>query len=192
MDTRNREAPKILIILFELPNFLSTLCTGGCECYWKTKIKQKKKCANHFRSWHQRRIGSSCFLTSVYCLNPMATCCVCLTYTLHVNLHMLKLMRNCLGNREILFTSDEKKIEWKYFVRLVKLQLENNINFGNKLTKTHLQFEDKKMNVRIAAETLSDSTADSMQFANSVLKLDLFEGSEATQEYFASPIIYLI
>lgn len=97
--------------------------------------------------------------------------------------HMLKLWRNCLGNRGTLF-NNEKKIEWKYFVSLVKLQLENKINLGNKLTKTHLEFEDKKMNVRIAAETLSNSTADSIQFANSVLKLDMFKGSEETEEYF--------
>lgn len=98
--------------------------------------------------------------------------------------HMLKLMRNCLGNREILFTSNGQKIKWQFFVNLVKLQLSENINFGNKLTKTHLEFVDKKMNVRLASETLSNSTADSMQFASSTLNLNSFKESEATQEYF--------
>lgn len=98
--------------------------------------------------------------------------------------HMIKLARNCLGNKKIMYDSDNKEIKWSFLESLVTLQISENINLGNKLTKTHLEFEKVKMNVRVAAETLSNSTAGSMEYANKVLKVDNFRESEGTVEYF--------
>lgn len=95
--------------------------------------------------------------------------------------HMLKLLRNCLANRSILF-KDEEEIKWQFVVDLISLQIGKDMNFGNKLTKTHLEFDSKKMNVRIAAQTLSESTASSMEFL-ALQKHVSFIGSEPTQEY---------
>lgn len=55
--------------------------------------------------------------------------------------HMLKLVRNTLGNRQILYDNQNPKIEWKYFVELEKvswvaysarpIKLRNDIFNGN-------------------------------------------------------------
>lgn len=74
--------------------------------------------------------------------------------------HMEKLMRNLLGNHNILFDKDDNKIEWKYFVKLVELSRESNILKTHKLTRKHIEFDRNKMNVRLAAETFSTSVAD--------------------------------
>lgn len=54
-------------------------------------------------------------------------------------------------------------------------------NLGNKLTKAHMQWEKRKMNVQIAAETISNSVADAMKF----LKDDCedFKDVGGTSEY---------
>lgn len=97
--------------------------------------------------------------------------------------HMIKLARNCLGNKETIYDSENKEIKWSFFEKLVTLQSSENLHFGNKLTKSHLEFEKIKMNVRIAAETLSNSTAESMEYLNKVLRHEDFQNSESTVDY---------
>lgn len=98
--------------------------------------------------------------------------------------HMVKLLRNCLGNKQIIYDSENNEIKWSFFENLVKLQISENVNFGNKLTKNHLEYYKMKMNVRLAIETLSNSTADSMEYLNKVKKDENFCKSECTVEYF--------
>lgn len=76
--------------------------------------------------------------------------------------HMEKLMRNLLGNHQVLFTGSGKRIEWKYFVDLEKLSKGGSM-LTHKLNKKHIEFKQNKMNVRLACETFSQSTADSMR-----------------------------
>lgn len=97
--------------------------------------------------------------------------------------HMLKLARNCLGNKKILFDRDGNRIRWQLLHELIMLQLKENINLGNKLTKTHLEFENRKMNVRIAAETLSNSAATSIEYLDHHQKHRRFKDSEGTTKY---------
>lgn len=40
--------------------------------------------------------------------------------------HMLKLIRNTLGNREVLFDDKDRKIEWNYFIELEKCSRDSN------------------------------------------------------------------
>lgn len=98
--------------------------------------------------------------------------------------HMIKLARNCLGNKETIFDSEDKEIKWVFFENLVTLQISENINFGNKLTKSHLEYTKRKMNVRLATETLSNSSASSIEYLDRVKKLEKFQNSESTVEYF--------
>lgn len=77
--------------------------------------------------------------------------------------HLMKLWRNTLGNRKIIFDGTDK-IEWEYFVKLVEFSRQNNFGLTHKMNKRHIQFEDRKMHVRTAVETLSQSTADAMAF----------------------------
>lgn len=105
-------------------------------------------------------------------------------YTILDAPHMIKLARNCLGNKKSIYDSENKEIKWSFLENLVTLQISENINFGNKLTKSHLDYAKMKMNVRLAAETLSNSTAESMEYLDKVLKEDNFRNAESTVEYF--------
>lgn len=78
--------------------------------------------------------------------------------------HSLKVTRNRLATLGVLYDDSNNKIEWKYIVELEKYQREMKVNLGNKLTKVHIQWEKRKMSVRIATETLSNSVADAIEF----------------------------
>lgn len=77
--------------------------------------------------------------------------------------HMIKLIRNTFGGRKILY-SGEDEILWQYIVDLVNYSKEKSYGLTHKLTKRHIEFADRKMHVRTAVETLSRSTADSLEF----------------------------
>lgn len=95
--------------------------------------------------------------------------------------HMLKLMRNCLGNKKIIYAQNDE-ISWHFFEDLFELQSTQHIKLANKLTKTHIDYSPKKMSVRIAAETLSESVAQAMAYLSSIRYKD-FEKSKPTQDY---------
>lgn len=94
--------------------------------------------------------------------------------------HMLKLARNCLGTRDLV---DDKgrKIQWRFIEMLYETQKNLASNLGNKLTKAHLQWQSRKMNVKLAAETLSNSVADALEFLQK--DCDQFKDAAATAEY---------
>ena len=94
--------------------------------------------------------------------------------------HMLKLARNALAFLGTFSSSDDDPIQWRFFHALNLVQEQEGLKLGNKLSDNHLQFEKHKMNVSLAAQTLSGSVADAMDFMNIVQKQPEFEGSEAT------------
>lgn len=77
--------------------------------------------------------------------------------------HMVKLVRNRLASCGKFFDDDGNPIEWRYIVSLYKYSIKHGFH-THKLTKKHIEWERHSMNVRIAVETLSDSTANSIQF----------------------------
>lgn len=77
------------------------------------------------------------------------------------NCHMLKLLRNYLGDTKRINDSLRGPIEWKYFELLEKLRV-NSKFVTHRFNKRHLQFDRNRMNVRLAAQTLSKSVAASM------------------------------
>lgn len=97
--------------------------------------------------------------------------------------HMLKLVRNRLALNEKLYDINNDCIEWKYVIELETYQRENKINLGNKINKTHVQWDKKKMSVRIACQTVSNSCADSLDFLR-LKGVEEFQGSEATTKFF--------
>lgn len=74
--------------------------------------------------------------------------------------HVLKLYRGCLATHQLYF--DDKPICWKYIVELHKMQMDRNINLGNKLSNQHINYKTKAMNVRLAAQTCSRSVTDAI------------------------------
>lgn len=75
---------------------------------------------------------------------------------------MLKLIRNCFGTKQILITAEGAKINWQFLTLLCEVQKREGLRCGNKLRKRHLNWQAEKMNVRLAAQLLSCSVADSL------------------------------
>jgi len=77
--------------------------------------------------------------------------------------HMLKLVRNTIGDKSILIFNGEK-ILWEDIVLLQKLQEEEGLRAATKITKKHIAYKTNKMNVKLAAQTLSESVSCALQF----------------------------
>lgn len=84
-------------------------------------------------------------------------------YIMYDPSHMEKLIRNTLGNVGVLFF-DNIKIEWKYFEELVNFSQQESFGLVHKMNKRHIDWKNRKMHVRTAVETLSNSVANSMEF----------------------------
>lgn len=98
--------------------------------------------------------------------------------------HMIKLVRNCIGNKKTIYDYQNNEIKWKFFEDLVALQTSQNVNFGNKITKTHIDYKANKMNVSLATQTISNSVAASFEYLNTVMKEKQFLKSEGNVGYF--------
>lgn len=96
--------------------------------------------------------------------------------------HMLKLMRNLLGNHKMLFDENDEKIEWSLFVKLQEISTMGNL-LTHKLTKKHTkEWGRNKMNVRLASETYSGSVVNSMHLLR-MKQQPGFENSEPTERF---------
>ena len=97
--------------------------------------------------------------------------------------HMLKLVRNCFSSYGILKDRTGGKINWQYILALHKLQESEGLRLANRLSNAHVTWEKSKMKVRLAAQTLSASVADALEYCNVHLKLSQFAGCEATVHF---------
>lgn len=127
-----------------------------------------------------KMLGASFFLNDFrpYFLNPVDNS------KIHIILdacHMLKLIRNCIGSEKVIHNGEGNPIYWKYFEYLEKYRMERGF-VTHKLTKKHIQWERNKMCVSLAAELLSRSIADSMDFCRHQ-NCSEFEGSEPTSTF---------
>ncbi len=83
---------------------------------------------------------------------------------------MLKLARNALASIGSFYDQDGGKIQWKFFQHLHNLQENEGLNLGNKFSAQYLQYQKHKMNVRLAAQTLSSSVANAIEFLGILMK----------------------
>ena len=97
--------------------------------------------------------------------------------------HMLKLVRNTLGEGGILYDQDGGKIQWQFLVELEKFQHQEGLRLGNKLKMAHIKWKQQKMKVNLAAQAFSSSVADAIEYCTQDLKMHQFEGSEATVKF---------
>jgi len=94
-----------------------------------------------------------------FCINSNK----CPIYIFFDPCHMLKLIRNMLeAYKEI--KSEKGIISWNYFNELNEYQRKLGLKLANKLSSKHINFQNHKMNVKLAAQLLSNSVADSMKF----------------------------
>lgn len=94
--------------------------------------------------------------------------------------HMLKLCRNTLAEKNLY--SPDGIISFQYIKQLNKIQDWEGFKFANKLSSSHINYNNKKMKVSLAAQTISSGVADAIDY----LRLSghpLFQGSEATCKF---------
>ena len=97
--------------------------------------------------------------------------------------HMLKLARNALSSMGSFYDQDGGEIQWKFFHLLHNLQDDQGLNLRNKFSAQHLEYQKHKMNVRLAAQTLSSSVANAIQFLDVSMKLTQFQNSGPTVNF---------
>ena len=101
--------------------------------------------------------------------------------------HMMKLMRNLLGDYKVICHEGKNgqlhPIKWQYIENLNNLQEDLGLSFSNKLRKKRILWTRYKMNVCLAAQTLSGSVAEAIEFLRDEAGLGEFEGSEATTQF---------
>lgn len=94
--------------------------------------------------------------------------------------HMLKLVRNCFGEKRIFKDCNDSIINFSFIDRLYELQSKEGLHAANKLKKQHMEWRRQKMKVKLAAQMLSESVAEGIEFCAKKLNLDEFQGSDAT------------
>lgn len=95
--------------------------------------------------------------------------------------HMIKLVRNTLGDKQVLQDSSGK-INWNYLKDLEKLQSTEGLHAATKLSKKHINYNDNRMNVKLAVQTLSESVYNALRFVQE-LHFPQFEGSVPTANF---------
>lgn len=81
---------------------------------------------------------------------------------------MLKLARNILANNYVL-KSDTNYIRWDHIKNLFKVQKDLTLKFANKLSMAHVNWHNNKIRVQYAAQKLSSSTDDSLQYLKNII-----------------------
>lgn len=75
--------------------------------------------------------------------------------------HMVKLLRKYLAEQFLRHGKDD--LEWRLLAKLAEKQDSDNFSLGNKLSRNHISYTNAKMNVRLAVQTFSNSTADALE-----------------------------
>ena len=84
------------------------------------------------------------------------------------------------------YEGEDLSVKWKYFDELNKLQEQKGLALANKLNSNHIQWDMHKMNVKLAAQTLSSSVANAIEFLTVDLNHADFKGSEGTVAFIRS------
>uniref|UniRef100_A0A096LQR8 THAP-type domain-containing protein n=1 Tax=Poecilia formosa TaxID=48698 RepID=A0A096LQR8_POEFO len=95
--------------------------------------------------------------------------------------HMLKLTRNMLQAYSPIATTTGH-INWKYIYHLNDVQKQHGLHAANKISDKHVYFENHKMRVSLAAQTLSRSVSVALRTMRD-LGYSLFKDCEATAAF---------
>lgn len=94
--------------------------------------------------------------------------------------HMLKLVRKQFSSGKLYH--EDRLLDWDFLSILAQKQSSVNFNLTNKLTHRHINWKQKPMNVELAAQTISNSVADSIEQLCSDGYED-FKNADATVEF---------
>lgn len=78
--------------------------------------------------------------------------------------HAIKLVRNNLSNKGILYDAENKPIKWIYIEYLLKFKQKGIFDTIHKITQEHINWKNKPMCVRLTVETFSASTANAIEY----------------------------
>lgn len=85
-------------------------------------------------------------------------------FTFYDAAHMIKLVRNAFGDKKIIIDGNGDLIKWDYIVKLYEKEKLEGLRAATKLTARHIFYHNEKMNVRLAAQVLSDSVGDALTY----------------------------
>lgn len=97
--------------------------------------------------------------------------------------HMVKLVRNTLGEKGSLVDHNNELVSWNYLKELNILQKTESFHLANKLRNQHIAFGKQKMNVKLATQVFSESVATALSFCENELKTEQFIGVGATVRF---------
>ena len=97
--------------------------------------------------------------------------------------HMLKLIRNVVGDIKIIVDGNGEQIKWSDLETLHAFQQSEDMHLGNKLRKSHIDYHNQKMKVRLAAQIFSTSVANALLFCKDNLKLKEFQSCQGTIKF---------
>ena len=97
--------------------------------------------------------------------------------------HMIKLVRNTTSDWRVLYDKDGNDIKWQFVVQLQELQETEGLHLANKLRPAHIKWKPQKMKVNLAAQALSSSVADALEYCEGKLKLPQFQGCGPTVQF---------
>lgn len=69
--------------------------------------------------------------------------------------HMIKLTRNTIVSKKLIYDNERQAIKWIYFERLFRFSEQRNFRSMHKMMRKHIEYESNNMNVRLAVETIS-------------------------------------
>jgi len=78
--------------------------------------------------------------------------------------HMMKLARNTLAEYQVLTVPEVGKVKWQHIEKLHKVQVEQGLKLGNKLSQSHIHYKTQKMKVKLAVQVLSASCAKALEY----------------------------
>ena len=97
--------------------------------------------------------------------------------------HILKLVRGALHDCRQMYSTFASPALWSHITALQELQSAEGLKLGNKLTETHVTYSRQKMKVYLAAQVLSNSVADALEYCQNKSMSEKFEDTAGTCLY---------
>lgn len=97
--------------------------------------------------------------------------------------HMLKLIRNIIGDMKQMVDRNGHVIRWSDLVQLNELQQQESMHLANKLRSARIQYHNQIMKVRLTFQIFSTAVANALLFCKNTLKLQEFESCQGTIDF---------
>jgi hypothetical protein len=89
-----------------------------------------------------------------------------------------------MSDWKVMKDSDGNTIDWRFIEEMHKLQETEGLRLANKLRSAHVDWKPKKMKVNLAAQTVSSSVADALEYCEGKLhEMPQFRGCGPTVKF---------